>query len=356
MNREYSLDTLKIAATIGIVFHHYQGNVGATFKYINFSGGRFYFGHLVELFFILAGYFMYTYIKKIKKGLTFKDFIVKRIMRLLPLLMVSTIAFCVIILIYRRVLGSNYYGVSISLWKIVSTCIGIQALGIVPMNNINSHFWYISVLILCYAIFYFLTFLSNKKNISCVYAYLLMIIIGVSYTTYAVNFPFMNEYTYRGYYSFFYGILLAKMHANTKVKKFLEIASPLLIITIGLLLAFDYDFVDGGSINYVLTFIFYPAIITILKTDIAHKVFKYKIIGIFAKISFNVYVWHWSMLPAMYIIIHALDLDINLTSITAMVGFLIISYIIGGISYYFIELPITKYSQKLELFSGSSMV
>ncbi len=39
-----------------IIFHHYQQGSGAVYKYINFwGGGGFYFGYLVELFFILSG-------------------------------------------------------------------------------------------------------------------------------------------------------------------------------------------------------------------------------------------------------------------------------------------------------------
>ena len=53
--RDYSLDLLRIFATTIIIFHHYQQGSGAVYKYINFWGGGFYFGYLVELFFILSG-------------------------------------------------------------------------------------------------------------------------------------------------------------------------------------------------------------------------------------------------------------------------------------------------------------
>ena len=48
-NRDYSLDILRIAATILIVFHHYQQCTGAFFEgRLNFYNGRFYFGYIVE--------------------------------------------------------------------------------------------------------------------------------------------------------------------------------------------------------------------------------------------------------------------------------------------------------------------
>lgn len=43
--RNFSLDFLKIVATIGIIFHHWQQVTGAYFEnHINFYNGRFYWG------------------------------------------------------------------------------------------------------------------------------------------------------------------------------------------------------------------------------------------------------------------------------------------------------------------------
>lgn len=61
--RNFSLDFLKIVATIGIIFHHWQQVTGAYFEnHINFYNGRFYWGYLVELFFVLSGFFCWKYI------------------------------------------------------------------------------------------------------------------------------------------------------------------------------------------------------------------------------------------------------------------------------------------------------
>ncbi len=63
--RVYSLDALKVIAATLLVFHHYEAATETQFKYINFYSGSFYFGWLVELFFLLSGFFTYQYIKKI---------------------------------------------------------------------------------------------------------------------------------------------------------------------------------------------------------------------------------------------------------------------------------------------------
>ena len=60
IERNDGLDIIKVIATIIIVFHHYQQVTGVIFDGINFYGGKFPFGYVVELFFIISGYVIPT--------------------------------------------------------------------------------------------------------------------------------------------------------------------------------------------------------------------------------------------------------------------------------------------------------
>ena len=89
--REGSLDLLKFLATAVIVMHHYQQITKVIFKdHINFFNGDFYWGYLVELFFIISGYLAYRYVRCSEKQ-TFAGFWGKRYMRFLPLLVISSL-------------------------------------------------------------------------------------------------------------------------------------------------------------------------------------------------------------------------------------------------------------------------
>ncbi|MCR5118892.1 MAG: hypothetical protein K6B44_04650, partial [Lachnospiraceae bacterium] len=69
--RDGVLDLMKIVATLCIVLHHYQQLTGAKWQGFNFwEDEHFYFGYLVELFFLISGIVSYADIEKIRKGKT----------------------------------------------------------------------------------------------------------------------------------------------------------------------------------------------------------------------------------------------------------------------------------------------
>lgn len=220
--REYSLDVLKIVATTFILFHHYQQGSGAVYKYINFWDGQFYWGYLVELFFVLSGYFSFIYVKKIKEGWCFREFAYKKITRLIPLLALSVFVEAAIYL-YRIHLGAE---IEISLWGILLNALGVQTGWVTQVKAVNGPSWYISVLLLCYLLFYVVTYLSKRWRIPHTYFYIGTICVGIAINTYGLSLPFLNSSTARGYVGFFTGVLLAaylKKYEKYKVKN--EIAA-----------------------------------------------------------------------------------------------------------------------------------
>lgn len=61
------LDFIKIVATSLIVCHHFQQVLEVKFEYINFFYGSFYFGYLVEMFFIISGMCAFRWIHQISE-------------------------------------------------------------------------------------------------------------------------------------------------------------------------------------------------------------------------------------------------------------------------------------------------
>jgi len=315
------------------------------FAGINFFGGKFYFGYLVELFFLISGFLMFDYIERIKQGLDFKSFFINRVKRLLPLVAIAAILYECLIYFYFRIFGEKFLEQGLNFFGTIISILGIQAGWFFENPMINNPMWYVSVLILCYILFYISTKISILKKYNCIYFYIILVFLGLSIQKKGTDIAFLNYYTARGYYSFFFGLLFSIYFNNYKRNKFIKILSTFLVIFIIYLILKHYSIIEK-NMNYTLTFIYYPALIIILNFDIMKKIFFSKIIGKITEISFDVYVWHVGAILAFIIVNKKYNLNINLNSYKVMIIFTILLYIFGTISYYLIEKPLGKLISK----------
>lgn len=207
--RNYALDFLKCIATIAIVFHHYQQETGAMFRY-NFWGGWFYWGYIVELFFLISGYVICRYVPVIYQGkMSLKQWTLKRTMRCIPMMAAGALAYEVFLYINNNVCGLSWSGITPTLWGTVIASLGLQANGFFANPWVNNPAWYISVLFLCYVLFYLVTALARKWKVSPAYFYIAMVLLGCGIEVYGLNWLILDGQLARGYRGFFFGLLLA---------------------------------------------------------------------------------------------------------------------------------------------------
>lgn len=164
--RVYSLDVLKFLAIVIILFHHFQQETHATFAFgINWCYGSFYWGYLVELFFVISGFVTFRYVNRIQCDTAFAPFFLKKYTRFLPMLIVAGIGYLAANLLYRTVFELG--GFPFSVWAVASSLLGI-ARWLNTSLMVNNPTWYISVLLLCYVYFFFCRKdLSQNKDESC---------------------------------------------------------------------------------------------------------------------------------------------------------------------------------------------
>ena len=344
--RNYGLDIIKIFATILIVFHHYQQITGAVFNRINFYNGRFPFGYIVELFFVISGYVIAPYIDKVlKDNLSMKEFLKKRFARLFPLVIISAIVYEVLIYIY--ILGQSWFGIQPTLWGTVIDSLMIQCGWGFANPMVNNPTWYLSVLMLCYSLFYFAIRLADKFKFQVNYIFILLIFVGASIDTYKINLPLINQDSCRGLYSFFWGVILysiMKLIQKKIDKHKVSVVIMLAMIIIGIPLLSHYEnILVEESINYILTFIYYTTLIVLVEMPMLKRLFDHKFIGTLSKISFDVYIWHNPLFLVLYIIIAYNNWSTSfLFSYKSMFIYTIVAFGIGVLSYYMIEMPIRK--------------
>ncbi len=341
-NRVYSLDILRIIAATMIVLHHYQQVTNSYF------GGRFNFrGYsvVVEFFFFLSGYLAWRYTKTKQVG--FIPFIKKKALRLLPLVAISSVVYEILLLIYINVCEKEwFFGNDISIWGIVLNTVGLQCGWFFDNPGVNNPTWYVSVLLLCYVIYWLLDALSRKCKVPSVCFWVAMVMIGVLIRFFDWNLPFLNAYSARGYYSFFWGLLMAGLVNRKK----LDMKWTLFIITILLGLYFGVDWLVllyKGIHNYVLVFICYPLLVSLFLSEPVKKLLDFRMLGILGEATYDIYVWHIPLMLAMYIVLEEFQISLNLDYYKCLIAFVVGAYLVGIVSYFVMNRPIQRLVNRL---------
>jgi len=344
--RNFSLDLYKILATVLIVFHHYQQVTEVFFVgQVNYCGGFFYFGLIVELFFVISGYLIAGgYVKKIEEGLSFSRFYIKRLFRFVPLMTIAAICYEVLLIIHRQIVGTDYLSLQPTFWGTISASLGIQEGWGFQNPCVNNPTWYISVLLFCYIMLYFIVWICKRWDFSKTYFFVAMIFLGVGINTYGINLPLLNSQMGRGFYAFFWGVLIKQLLENPELKKrqsVLMVISIALIILISWLIA-QHSITMTTGISYTMTFVYYTALIFIAQVVVIGEGMLGKIIGRIGQISYDTFIWHSPMFILMYIMAKVFGWEIEYNSHHVMYIFTLACFITGTISYYCLEKPIQR--------------
>ena len=164
----------------------------------------------VEMYFIISGIlFSVAYQKKIADGLPFDRFMTKRILRIYPLMVLTSI--------FMYVGNWLLYAYNGTLWScgtlsFTELLLDIVFGGKVVFNagpTLNGPIWYINVLLVCYALAYLLTKLSSKQQSNLVFV--LPVLLGLIIQYSGKSFALFNGSAARGFISFFEGVLLASV-------------------------------------------------------------------------------------------------------------------------------------------------
>lgn len=343
MKRINSLDLLKFIMAILIAFHHYQQNTGLRGQYINFYDGKIYWGSLVELFFMISGFLSAIGIERIKDQ-DFKSFITKKIIRIYPMAMLSVLVMTVAGFVYVVVWGKWYGGVRITLWKLWNSLLLTVTGGAVnDGTGINGALWYLCVLMYCYIIMYFIIWFCRRKEISCIYGFIIMSVLGLSLLQYDIQLPFLNEYTGRGYSAFFLGIILLYIW-NTADHKILTIYS-VSVLLICLVVYFGAYSLFAANMREMMTYIIFPAVIFV--TLAADRFFDN---GFIKKtepggIAYEIYLWH-DVCICIWMIISRNSNIIDLNSYQMMFVYAGIVVVLSSIMYHLVEKRITAFLKR----------
>lgn len=298
------LDGLKIFFALGVVLFHYWSDEGAH-KVSNcpkLSEFVYIYGWLgVEFFFILSGFLMEHTYRKIIDGLSFPQFMGRRLKSLyVPYLCTQFLGIMVIFTDYILCQGRFlfYKGLQINVGKIIRSF----SMTINSWNTVTFPFmiatWYINVLILCYALYFAVLRLAKWFKIKPMYFYIAVMLFAWGFFQMNISFPFLLYETKRGYWCFFVGCILYNIYQSCVFsKKFYILVLDFIVLSF---LAIGHKFGMPevfGDLRVSFIFLVFPVLIlTAENLPIAKKILSCKILTFVSKYSMDIYLTHQAVL------------------------------------------------------------
>lgn len=234
-----------------------------------------------NLFFVMSGYLMYSrYRGKIRGEMRFSDYILPKVKKLYPLMIMTTLYLFILGNVENRLFGHyplQYPGEELRYtWKaLILNVLGLQS-GIFAEGDeisTNAASWYIAILMICYVLFFFIV--KSCKNKKVEYAvYMILGTVGMFCSYYPFSFPFLYRSAGRGLGYFFSGVFICiYMEEMQKRKK-----EKMLYITTVLVAVAGLAIMIGNPTQMQLWPVFFaePAIVCLLiNSSLLQKIFSF---------------------------------------------------------------------------------
>ncbi len=299
---------------------------------------------LVELFFIISGYlFFISYYKRIRENkIGFQSFIEKRYLRIIPISAISVVVMFILQHIYYYKFEHFWIFNNNDFVNLILQMTGIQYWMNMSEGSLNNVTWYISVLLLCYIIYYFIT-KKSKKYGNIIYP--TIVIIFISLLKYEVDLPIINYYTERGLIAFGIGIILGLVIEKSDIKK-LSNCSIIVMAFILIMTVIFKKIVLGYLVLFVDLIIFPIILINIIRFDFLLEKVNLEFTEKLSKISLGIYIWNLPLQLLFIIIVKFNNIKIDYNNIYFFIAQIIIQILFAIFSYKVIEKIINKFIDK----------
>lgn len=334
-----NLDVIKAVAAVFIVFHHYQQIFDVRFSGINFFGGSFYWGRMVELFFVISGFVMVT--SDDPEDYHVVRSFLKKCARIYPPVMLSVTVLLLLQGAHSLVYGDMMFAKTYSLGQIITSYLLIfNGFGFHVGLGVNNPTWYLCVLLLCYVVYYTIKIVFRERNRWKIALYLL--ITGIA--GFAVCFPlmdmdqipFMEWGNLRGYCCFFMGVLIAVFQNELRNKRFGAVAGAAAIV---IWLTATVSGIIGVDYWPTLVILLFGGMV-MLATSI--KQIPYQAIQKAGGVSYEVFLWHVPTFYAVQFVSEILEIEFR-HSYCSMIIVTILVECVAVCIYTCFEIPITRY-------------
>lgn len=336
------IDGLKGISICLIAFvWHYQHFVAPELApYFNILKVYYLFGdRVVELFFMLSGFgMMLGYGNRIiNRNISFSDYIKRRLVRLYPLFVLTTSIVIVLeILIYKNQ-GMTFVYPNFDMYHLVLNLLLLQNGAVETGWSFNSPSWVISVLVLIYAIFYFVCY-KNGDEKKAYYSFGVLTLIGATMTLCDARKPMFNSLLGRGLTCFSIGVILYGIYVRRSSFNaiFLGVIFQFFLLAIYVLM--NKQMMEAvGNVPMLVAFGVAPMIIfcsfsvPYIRTVLSLRPFVF-----LGKISIAIYLFHFPIQCLLYYI-NIKYIDMNYSSRKVWMIYILLTIMVSIIYTFFIS-------------------
>ncbi len=332
-----------LAAAMVAFFFHYRIVLGdspfagtTVGDFLNANGG-----YVVELFFIISGFVAYNaYLKRISDGtLKFKEFIIGRIKRMYPTLIISvTVVFVLMWLGYAIWDTPLIKDSATSPFAFILNMLGLNG-GIIAESafvSVNGPSWYVSVLMVCYLLFFVISLFSHKSEGGAIVLFIVVIIIGLFVYLNPVNLPFLSLSCARGYIYFFIGVIWAKIQSRLSFKGSIITCVLSVVMILMFVFAYYHDLLYQESLEVGLCIVL-PLVLIGLNVSGFNKICDNRPVRFLGNISYGIFMWNIPTFVCVRLIEQTAGIDFDYGNIWVYLAIVVINIIAGTLSYEFIE-------------------
>ena len=350
------LDLLRfLAALVVAFFFHYIIVFGDSPVGGNIIGDALnkYGGYVVELFYVVSGFVMYiAYAERIREGQTyFTKYITDRVVRLYPAMIIS-----VVLTIIPMWLGYAFWDTAVAsdsavtLLAIFLNLLGLNGgtvSGYTFMTSVNGPSWYITVLLICYLVFYGIIKLCRGSKGAENVAFIFIIILGIFFYLNSMNIPMMFVCCTRGYVFFFIGVFLAQIYGRTNWIGNLIMCAISIIMIWMYFFASKHELFISDSLELGL-FIVCPIVMLFIGFFPLEYICSNVVVKFLGGISFGIFLWNLPVFIWVRFVEKYMDESFDYGSITTYLLIVAINCTVGVLSYILIDkLLVNRIKNKL---------
>lgn len=353
-----NVDFLRFLFAVGILLYHFgssPGSFGILLKDYNsvfanifnlFRRGSVF----VDFFFIIAGFFLF---KNMKKEETFQKFIVKKFIRLLPVIYLYIVLFAISSLIFTSI--------KFNLVNNIPALLLLDSIGFTyKSTSCIPHAWFVDALFWTSLFYFSLNKIFDRKYVS-LFIWLL-IIFGLAFMinfnapnfigNWRTSFVVINHGIVRALTGLGIGYFIFQLNINTTVSKTIVNRVIFTILEIySLSYIINYTCISAKpQYNIQLNFIILFSILLysfIKKLGFIAIILENNISSLLGQYSYSIYIMHLfirELINSEFIIPRRIFV-LSHPILIFIIG-IIVSILFGIIIYHFFEKPVTNYLKK----------